>query len=170
MAVAPWRRTIAGMADRVTQRIRERTIGRLQRGYVDGSLGTQTFERRIDTALRSDAPGVLRQLTSDLLPRSLLQTTKRWLVPPPADPGSSGLLAALASSPSTVIGRAPSCDFVICHKSVSRRHAMLARDGERMIITDLGSTNGTFVNGRWISQAEVLPGDRLQLGPLDLLL
>jgi hypothetical protein len=157
------------MADRVTQRIRERTIGRLQRGYVDGSLGTQTFERRIDTALRSDAPGVLRQLTSDLIPRSLLQTTKRWLVPA-ADPCSSGLLEALATSTSTVIGRSPSCDFVICHESISRRHAMLARDGERVIITDLGSTNGTFVNGRWISQAEVVPGDRLQLGPLDLLL
>ena len=157
------------MADHVTQRIRERTIGRLQRGYVDGSLGTQTFERRIDLALRSDAPGVLRQLTNDL-PRSLLQTTKRWLVPPPADPCSSGLLEALATGTATVIGRAPSCDFVICHKSVSRRHAMLASDGERMIVTDLGSTNGTFVNGRWISQAEVVPGDRLQLGPLDLLL
>ncbi len=158
------------MPDHVTQRIRERTIGRLQRGYVDGSLGTQTFERRIDAALRSDAPGVLRQLTSDLIPRSLLQTTKRWLVPPPPEPCSSGLLDALATGTSTVIGRAPSCDFVICHKSVSRRHAMLARDGERMIVTDLGSTNGTFVNGRWINQAEVVPGDRLQLGPLDLLL
>jgi pSer/pThr/pTyr-binding forkhead associated (FHA) protein len=39
-----------------------------------------------------------------------------------------------------------------------------------VIIVDLGSTNGTFVNGRWISQAEVVPGDRLLLGPLDLLL
>ena len=157
------------MADRVTQRIRERAIGRLQRGYVDGSLGTQTFERRIDAALRSATPGVLRHLTSDLIPRSLLQSTKRWLVPP-AEPRSSGLLEALATSTSTVIGRAPSCDFVIGHASISRRHAMLARDGERVIVTDLGSTNGTFVNGRWISQVEVVPGDRLQLGQLDLLL
>jgi pSer/pThr/pTyr-binding forkhead associated (FHA) protein len=47
---------------------------------------------------------------------------------------------------------------------------MLTRDGDRVIVTDLGSTNGTFVNGRWINQAEVLPGDRLQLGQLDLLL
>lgn len=47
---------------------------------------------------------------------------------------------------------------------------MLARDGERVIVTDLGSTNGTFVNGRWITQAEVLPGDRLRLGQLELLL
>lgn len=169
LAPAPRGRTIAGMADRVTQRIRERAIGRLQRGYVDGSLGTQTFERRVDTALRSEAPGVLRQLTSDLVPRSLLQTTRRWLVPP-ADPCSSGLLEALATSSSTVIGRSPSCDFVLCDASISRRHAMLARDGDRMVVTDLGSTNGTFVNGRWINQVEVVPGDRLQLGQLDLLL
>jgi hypothetical protein len=157
------------MTERVTQRLRDRAIGRLQRGYVDGTLGTQTFERRIDAALRSEAPGVLRQLTSDLNPRSLLQSTRRWLVPP-AEPRSSGLLEALATSTSTVIGRAPSCDFVIGHASISRRHAMLARDGERVIVTDLGSTNGTFVNGRWISQVEVVPGDLLQLGPLDLLL
>ena len=69
-----------------------------------------------------------------------------------------------------MIGRSSSCDFVIAHDSISRRHAMLTRDGDRVVITDLGSTNGTYVNGRWITQAEVLPGDRLQLGRLDLVL
>ena len=157
------------MTDRGTERVRERAIGRLQRGYVCGSLGTQTFEYRVETALSADGPGVLRRLTSDLGAPSLLESARRWLAGA-ADPPSSGLLSALASGSSTVIGRSSSCDFVISHDSVSRRHAMLTRDGDRVVITDLGSTNCTFVNDRWITQAEVLPGDKLGLGRLDLVL
>jgi len=157
------------MTDRGTERVRERAIGQLQRGYVCGSLGTQTFEYRVETALSCDAPSALRRLTSDLVAPSLLESARRWWAAN-ADPPSSGLLGVLASGSATIIGRSSSCDFVIAHGSISRRHAMLTRDGDRVIVTDLGSTNGTFVNGRWINQAEVLPGDRLQLGQLDLLL
>jgi pSer/pThr/pTyr-binding forkhead associated (FHA) protein len=111
---------------------------------------------------------VLRRLTSDLTP-SLLDIARRWLAPPGRRP-TSGVLAALTAGSPAVIGRSSSCDFVIAHDSISRRHAMLARDGDRVIVTDLGSTNGTFVNGRWTTQAEILPGDTLQLGRLDVLL
>lgn len=158
------------MTGRVTQRGRDRAIGRLQRGYVCGELGTQTFERRLETALACDSAAVLRQVTSDFASPTLLDRARRWLAPPRDQAPSSGLLAALSTDAPTIVGRAGSCDFVIAHHSVSRRHAMLARDGERVIVTDLGSTNGTFVNGRWITQAEVLPGDRLRLGQLELLL
>ncbi|HEV2776749.1 MAG TPA: FHA domain-containing protein [Solirubrobacteraceae bacterium] len=157
------------MTDRGTERVRERAIGRLQRGYVGGSLGTQTFEYRVETALSCDTPSVLRRLTSDLVSPTLLDSARRWLTAS-GEPPSSGLLAVLAAGSSTVIGRSSGCDFVISHNSISRRHAMLTRDGDRVIVTDLGSTNGTFVNGRWITQAEVLPGDKLQLGQLDLVL
>jgi hypothetical protein len=157
------------MADRVTPRIRERAIGRLQRGYVCGELGTQTFEHRVESALRCGGRGALRRVMGDLVAPSLLERTRRWLAVP-AEPPSSNLLALLTAGSSTVIGRAASCDFVICNDSVSRKHAMLVRDGDRVIVTDLSSTNGTFVNGRWVTQAEVRPGDRLQLGELDLLL
>ena len=48
---------------------------------------------------------------------------------------------------------------------VSRRHAELRRDGERWFLRDLGSSNGTRVNGvRVIEDTEVRPGDRLSLG------
>ena len=52
---------------------------------------------------------------------------------------------------------------------LSRHHARIARSGGAFTIEDLGSTNGTFVNGRRISGAEILsPGDRIQVGATTL--
>lgn len=153
-----------------SHRVRESAIDRLQRGYACGALGTQTFERRLDIALRCESPSRLRQMARDLIPRSLVDDVRAWLAGSP-DPAlaSSGLLQCLATGDPTVIGRLPSCDFVVSDESVSRRHAMLVHDGARVIITDLDSTNGTFLNGRWIAQAEVRPGDRVRFGTLELL-
>ena len=48
---------------------------------------------------------------------------------------------------------------------ISRRHARIARSNGSFVVEDLGSTNGTFVNGRRISKPEILsPGDRIQVG------
>lgn len=58
-----------------------------------------------------------------------------------------------------VIGRDPSCDIPIADAEVSRRHARLMVDGDRCVIEDLGSTNGTFVNGRRISAPYELKQD-----------
>ena len=63
------------------------------------------------------------------------------------------------------IGRAPSCDFTVPDISVSRWHAKLHKDGERWMLTDLGSTNGTRLNGwRVTSQVQVRPGDQITFG------
>ena len=52
---------------------------------------------------------------------------------------------------------------------ISRHHARIARSGGAFMIEDLGSTNGTFVNGRRISKPEILsPGDRIQVGATTL--
>jgi pSer/pThr/pTyr-binding forkhead associated (FHA) protein len=52
---------------------------------------------------------------------------------------------------------------------ISREHARIARSGAGFVIEDLGSTNGTFVNGRRISGAEILsPGDKIQVGATTL--
>jgi len=66
----------------------------------------------------------------------------------------------------TVIGRREDCDFRIPLGEVSRKHCRLLRDGERLRVEDLGSSNGTFVNGRRIQEAELHAGDTLQVGPL----
>lgn len=64
-----------------------------------------------------------------------------------------------------VIGRDPACDITIPDAEVSRRHARLIVDGDRCVLEDLGSTNGTFVNGRRISAPyELKAGDIVAMG------
>lgn len=64
-----------------------------------------------------------------------------------------------------IIGRASACDLRLQHPSISRRHAQLMRQGERFVLRDLGSQNGTFVNRIKISaDQELVIGDELSLG------
>ena len=62
------------------------------------------------------------------------------------------------------IGRASDADVVIDDPLVSRRHARLAPRGGRLILEDLGSTNGTRVNDHVVREAVVAPGDRIHVG------
>ncbi|NLF29597.1 MAG: FHA domain-containing protein [Planctomycetes bacterium] len=69
--------------------------------------------------------------------------------------------------PSIVIGRRPDCDVRVPQLGVSRRHCELVVRGESLVVRDLGSSNGTYVNGARISGEDVLaPGTRLQVGPV----
>ena len=64
-----------------------------------------------------------------------------------------------------VLGRSRDCACVLGEPSVSRRHAELRRDGARWLLIDLGSRNGTRVNGaRLLGEADVGPGDRVSFG------
>jgi pSer/pThr/pTyr-binding forkhead associated (FHA) protein len=70
-----------------------------------------------------------------------------------------------------VVGRDAGCDRVVHVLMVSGRHARLKREGDRIVIEDLGSSNGTFVNGRRIDgPTDVRPGDLIGLGSHTLLL
>src|SRR3954462_15356226 len=66
-----------------------------------------------------------------------------------------------------VIGRDPgSAALVVRDPEASRRHASLIPEGQSINVEDLGSTNGTFVNGEKLVGARVVvPGDRLRIGP-----
>ena len=66
----------------------------------------------------------------------------------------------------TVIGRRKDCDLCIPVINVSRKHCQLNQDQGKLMIRDLGSTNGTLVNGSEVKEAELQPGDKLTIGPL----
>jgi Protein of unknown function (DUF3662)/FHA domain len=66
------------------------------------------------------------------------------------------------------IGRLSSNDVVLSDPNVSRRHAELRRNGERWILVDLGSTNGTSVNGNLGREHQLDDGDRLAFGTSEL--
>jgi hypothetical protein len=70
----------------------------------------------------------------------------------------------LADAP-LVLGRNPDCDVVLGSASASRRHAEIRAIPAGLLLTDLGSANGTFVNGRRLAAAHLLrPGDVVQIG------
>jgi pSer/pThr/pTyr-binding forkhead associated (FHA) protein len=77
------------------------------------------------------------------------------LAPPPRG-GRSGL--------GWVIGRSRHCDLVLGEPTVSRLHAELREENTGWVIADLGSTNGTWVNGWRVQRAELSPGDEVVLG------
>lgn len=66
-----------------------------------------------------------------------------------------------------VIGRGRGADIVVAEPTMSRAHAAIGFDGRRFFVQDLGSTNGTKLNGeRTESRAELTHGDRVLLGKL----
>jgi FHA domain/Domain of unknown function (DUF1707) len=155
---------------------RERAVRVLRDRSVEGRLSTDTFADRVGLAYRAQSRRELDELVSDVRPargpRRLLLAAIEWLSALDADIEAAWARPRVPSLalPSTdgarwTIGRAPSCDCVLPEDCVSRHHAELRRDGERWFLRDLGSSNGTRVNGlRVIEDTEVRPGDRLSLG------
>ena len=70
----------------------------------------------------------------------------------------------VASDREIVIGRANELDVVLVEDMVSRRHAKISSAHDSLSIEDLGSTNGTFVNGEKIKRAKLKEGDRVLIG------
>jgi hypothetical protein len=79
-----------------------------------------------------------------------------------------GRRIALGAQP-LVIGRLPECDVVLNDSNVSRRHAELRRSGDGVFLTDLGSTNGTRVNGAPIREQILASGDEVSVGSTKLI-
>lgn len=63
----------------------------------------------------------------------------------------------------TLIGRNEDCDVRIDHKSVSKLHCVLVKTDGLIMLRDLGSTNGTRVNGQRVRRAALLPNDHLAI-------
>src|SRR5438105_4228374 len=64
-----------------------------------------------------------------------------------------------------LIGRGPDCDLRVNDEDVSRHHCLIRLRGQEATLSDLGSRNGTFVNGkRVLSQMPIISGDAIDLG------
>lgn len=69
-----------------------------------------------------------------------------------------------------LIGRADECDVVLSEAEVSRRHAIIHREQGRSWVSDLGSSNGTTVDGAVVSSTSPLrPGARVMFGPVSFM-
>jgi hypothetical protein len=92
--------------------------------------------------------------------RRVLAGIDRWLRKSPAP-------LTLPAGPQTrfTIGREPACDMTLPDRTVSRWHASLKREDDGWLLTDLGSTNGTRLNGwRVNAPISVAPGDLVSFG------
>lgn len=65
-----------------------------------------------------------------------------------------------------VIGRALECDLRIPTGDVSREHCEITHDDVIVHVRDMSSANGTFVNGKRVSEAQLRAGDKLSVGPV----
>ena len=162
---------------RLSDAERDRALKVLRDGVALGRLSHDTFLRRMELVLAARESHELAALTADL------PAEKRWsrvvfgsveavsgftvrlrrawraerlpklLLPGPAHPGPLR------------IGRDPGNGLRLTHETVSRVHAELVHQGGLWVLKDLGSTNGTTVNGRRVIGAVVVrEGDQVSFG------
>ncbi|HEV7897329.1 MAG TPA: DUF1707 and FHA domain-containing protein [Planosporangium sp.] len=164
---------------RASHRERQRTVHALRGQLREGRLSDVTFVRRLFLALDARRRAELDALVADLPTRPPLRARLLPLyhrlaalvsrvVPARLAQRSAREVCELTLPPvpgEYVIGRSDDVDLWLDDISVSRRHALLAYVDGGWVLTDLGSRNGTWLNGwRLPGPALVSPGDRLDLG------
>jgi len=80
---------------------------------------------------------------------------------------TDGTLTFDLSAVSVIVGRAPTADLPVVDPTVSRRHAQILSDENGLTVHDLGSSNGTFVNGNKVDTAPIVPGDVIAFGKVN---
>jgi hypothetical protein len=134
-----------------------------------GEFGIQTRvvqpPREPDAPVRADRVGATIVYGSAGDPAGQLEDRPR---PPPRLARALLLLDGkrLIVGPAGVtLGRSRQCDVVLEDPNVSRRHAEIRPRGEGWVLSDLGSTNGSLINGRQVEGSqEIRPGDEIELG------
>ena len=151
-------------------RRRERAVAALGDGYAAGAIGADTLTLRVDAAYRARSVDDLRALTADL-PRRWIDSVRDWMERRGARKVPTVRVATPPTGPGPwTIGRADVCRLVIAHDTVSRRHAVIKRVEGGYEVRDLGSLNGTWVNGWRVDRARVGPRDTLQIGDVRVVL
>ncbi|MCB5165590.1 FHA domain-containing protein [Streptomyces bambusae] len=163
-------------APRLSDAERDRALGLLREGAAQGRLSHDTFLRRMELALAARRSDELAALTADLVTEkpwtgrlfgwvrrvsAVSQGVRRaWQTEKlPA------LLLPQHGAHPLRIGRDPGNGLRLTHDTVSRAHAELSLQGGQWVLRDLGSTNGTTVNGRRVTgTAVVRDGDQVSFG------
>jgi hypothetical protein len=158
---------------RASDQDRDEVIRKLRDGSVEGRLSYETFLIRVERALRAKDARELAELHRDLPPRrTWLDRVTGWRTGVAATlravlPASGLPTLALPRGPRTAftIGRSPDCDLPLGDPTVSWVHAELRRTANTWVLVDLGSMNGTRVNG-WRAESGfiVRPGDCVRFG------
>jgi pSer/pThr/pTyr-binding forkhead associated (FHA) protein len=88
-----------------------------------------------------------------------------WLL----ESGDPRVIMRLPPGTTRTVGRTPQADFVLDAPLISRLHCRLTVEpSDQLVVQDLGSTNGTHVNGRRVDRATLRNGDQLSLGRVTL--
>ncbi len=149
----------------------------LRTAYADGLISQHTLSMRLERVLASRViepdrlVGDLYLRPQDARLRDRISRTMATvigcftdLVAAQADRVPLLALDWGAEPQELLVGRSSGCDVVLGDPTVSRRHARLTlRDG-RWVLQDLGSTNGSRLNGRPVGRCQLRPGDELCLG------
>jgi hypothetical protein len=175
---------------------RDHAVSELRNEFAEGRLSHETFMHRMQDALDARNRGQLAGLFTDLPARrpGLMARIRAMLrredaepeggpiagppyvpqrIPPapsgresrPADPAP--LVFPPGSGTRFTIGRTRDCDLCLTDLSVSRTHALLVRREEGWVLSDLGSHNGTRLNGWLVREpVQVRAGDRVDFGSM----
>ncbi|GAA3205549.1 DUF1707 and FHA domain-containing protein [Actinocorallia longicatena] len=155
---------------------RDRVLADLAQRVAEGRMSQDTFERRVELALQAHNEVELQDLVHDLPHRnrfvdriagaisSFSAATARiesaWRTP-----RLPRFILPPGEQPRILVGRAPGCHFVLTDLTVSRFHAEICAEPSGWTINDLGSMNGTRVNGwRLTGPGRVRPGDQVGFG------
>ncbi|MEU0225833.1 DUF1707 and FHA domain-containing protein [Streptomyces sp. NPDC006284] len=164
---------------RLSDAERDQALKVLRDGVVMGRLSHDTFVRRMELALAARRLEELAALTADLPTEGRLSRMVFGTVEAVSGFGvrlrrawqAERLPKLLLPHPGTGhplrIGRDPANGLRLTHETVSRVHAELSRQGGMWVLRDLGSTNGTTVNGRRVIGAAVVrEGDLIGFGQM----
>jgi DNA-binding NtrC family response regulator len=106
-----------------------------------------------------------------LLDEESLGALSRLVVYVEDDGHLASQIVKLPEGVEVTVGRSRGCTVHVDSERISRRHAALRRTGSTIQVTDLGSRNGTRINGELISEPTALrPGDELSIGPMSAVL
>jgi pSer/pThr/pTyr-binding forkhead associated (FHA) protein len=155
---------------RASDDTREHAVAGLRAGLVSGRLGLDTFVRRVDDAYDAKTRSELAALTSDLPPQRswVARLIDRVAPHKNTDQPARILRPPLDGRHTLVIGRGTASDYLVPDPTVSTRHAELRRDGSGWFLHDLGSRNGTRVNGWLVEHTLLDDGDEISLGATTL--